>query len=168
MLFTFEIWFILIRFIYLTLLLIHENAILTLSEYGLKKNKHGPHNITITIFCINLKISKLFNMTKFGDGDFMRTYPNFQNIQSISCIFPEICIPTAFHRNWFSIYTWGITSTNTFLITGKTRKYLYMHKYLFWQLWNCTLSEGQNTSQVNQVLSGHFKFSDISYFWVNN
>lgn len=132
--------------------MIHDNVILTLSEYGFLKNKHGPHNITITIFCIHLKISKLFNMTKFGDGDFMRTYPNFQNIHSISCIFPEICIPTAFYRNLFSIYTWAITSTYTFLITGKTRKYLYMHKYLFRQLWNFTLSEGQNKSQVNQVL----------------
>lgn len=59
------------------LLLIYENVILMLLEYGLKKNKYGLYNIIIIIFCINFKISKLFNMIKFGDGDFMWIYLNF-------------------------------------------------------------------------------------------
>lgn len=135
MLFAFRIWFIelnVIRFIY-NLFNVVINTLYNdvFKTRFLKKNQHGPHNITLTIFCIENNISKLFNMTKFGSGDFMRTYPNIKMIHSNSWIFQKICIPRTFRRNLFRIFTWVITSSYIFLIKGKTRKYLYVHQHFF-------------------------------------
>lgn len=137
MLFAFRVWFIKTYPIYLSNFIINTRYIDVITVRLFKKIKivrqYYHHD-----FLHTLKISKLLNMTKFCSGDFCGPF------HSITCIFPEICIPTTFHCNWLSIFTWGITSTYTFLITSKTRKCLCMHKYLLWYVWNFTLSDGQN------------------------